>query len=181
MSMSRRDSAYANSGTVVAIELEDIPEYHQYGALACLEFQKDVEQHIFQAGTGSQQAPAQRLNDFVNGRLSANLPSTSYIPGLYSAELSGLLPKFVYERLQKGVQIFGKKMHGYYTQEANVIATESRTSAPVKIPRNSSSLMHEGVEGLFPCGEGAGYAGGIISAAMDGQNVAKALARFLQS
>ncbi|MDP4820698.1 MAG: FAD-binding protein [Saprospiraceae bacterium] len=181
MSMSRRDSAYANSGTVVAIELEDIPEYHQYGALACLEFQKDVEQHIFQAGTGSQQAPAQRLNDVVNGRLSANLPATSYIPGLYSAELSGLLPKFVYERLQKGVQIFGKKMHGYYTQEANVIATESRTSAPVKIPRNSSTFMHEGVEGLFPCGEGAGYAGGIISAAMDGQNVARALAKFLQS
>jgi hypothetical protein len=181
MSMSRRDSAYANSGTVVEIALEDIPEYHKYGALASLEFQKAVEQQVFQAGNGGQQAPAQRLNDFVAGRQSTELPSTSYIPGLYSANLSGLLPGFVYERLRKGVQVFGKKMHGYFTREANVIATESRTSAPVKIPRNNITLMHESVEGLFPCGEGAGYAGGIISAAMDGQNVARALTKFVLS
>lgn len=181
MSMSRRDSAYANSGTVVSIELEDIPQYRQYGALACLEFQKDVEQAVFKAGKGGQQAPAQRLNDFVAGKISADLPSSSYIPGLYSANLAELLPGFVYERLRKGVQIFGKKMKGYYTAEANVIATESRTSSPVKIPRNSGTFMHEEVEGLFPCGEGAGYAGGIISAAMDGQNVARALAQFMSA
>lgn len=181
MSMSRRDSAFANSGTVLSIELEDIPEYHKFGALACLEFQKTVEQTVFNAGSGGQQAPAQRLNDFVAGKLSTDLPATSYIPGLYPANLSQLLPAFVYQRLQKGVQIFGKKMKGYYTREANVIATESRTSSPVKIPRNSITFMHDEVEGLFPCGEGAGYAGGIISAAMDGQNVAKALAKFLRT
>lgn len=179
MSMSRRDSAYANSGTVVAVELEDLADFQQYGIFAGLEFQKSVEQAMFKFGDGSQKAPAQRLTDFVEGKLSTSLPDSSYIPGLQSAPLHELLPMHIYHRLQQGVKAFGKKMRGYFTEEANVIGTESRTSSPVRIPRDKVSYMHEDAEGLFPCGEGAGYAGGIISAAMDGQNVAKAVAEFL--
>ena len=120
----------------------------------------------------------QRLVDFVEGKVSTDLPKTSYIPGLLSAPVHELLPSGISNRLREAVQVFGRKMRGYYTNEANVIGTESRTSSPVRIPRNRITYMHEQVEGLFPCGEGAGYAGGIISAAMDGQNVAKAVARF---
>jgi uncharacterized protein len=178
MSMSRRDSAYANSGTVVAIELEDLKGYENHGVLAALAFQKSVEQKLFAAGDGSQKAPAQRLTDFVNRKISKDLRDTSYIPGLFSAPMHDLLPPSVYRRLRTGILEFGKMMKGYLTENANVIGTESRTSAPVRIPRNSETLMHEGIEGFFPCGEGAGYAGGIISAAMDGQNVAKAVSRF---
>lgn len=180
MSMSRRDSPYANSGTVVAVELDDLAPYAQYGIFAGLAFQQHVEQTMFNFGNGGQQAPAQRLTDFVKGRLSADLPGTSYIPGLLSAPLHELLPPAIYRRLKLGVQEFGRKMKGYYTAEANVIATESRTSAPVRIPRGAGVYMHEDVEGLFPSGEGAGYAGGIISAAVDGQNVARAIARFFE-
>jgi uncharacterized protein len=179
MSMSRRDSPFANSGTVVAIEVEDLKGYEKYGVLAALEFQKSVEQKLFAAGDGSQKAPAQRLTDFVNRKISKDLRDTSYIPGLISAPMHDLLPPSVYRRLRAGILDFGKMMKGYFTENANVIGTESRTSAPVRIPRNSETLMHEGVSGLFPCGEGAGFAGGIISAAMDGQNVAKAVSRFL--
>jgi uncharacterized protein len=180
MSMSRRDSAYANSGTVVAIELEDLKGFENQGVLAALAFQKSVEQKLFAAGDGSQKAPAQRLTDFVNRKTSKDLRDTSYIPGLFSAPLHELLPPSVYGRLRAGVLEFGKMMKGYMTENANVIGTESRTSAPVRIPRHSETLMHEDLEGFFPCGEGAGYAGGIISAAMDGQNVAKAVSRFYQ-
>ena len=175
MSMSRRDSPFANSGTVVEIGLPDLKQYEPFGVFAGLEFQKAVEQKVFQHGDGSQKAPAQRLTDFVKGKVSADLPDSSYIPGLYTAPVHQLLPKFVATALQQGIQQFGKKMKGYYTENANVIATESRTSSPVRIPRNAETLMHEDAEGLFPSGEGAGYAGGIISAAMDGQNVAKAV------
>ena len=181
MSMSRRDSAYANSGTVTSIEWEDIQPFHNQGTFAALAFQQHVEQHLFQAHDGSQQAPAQRLTDFVSGRSSDTLPSSSYIPGLYSAPLHDLLPHFVYERLKAGVQIFGKKMKGYFTEEANVIAIESRTSSPIRIPRAADTYMHQGVNGLFPCGEGPGYAGGILSAAMDGQNVGKAVAKYMMA
>lgn len=180
MSMSRRDSPYANSGTVVAVEVEDLAPFQEHGLFAGLEFQKSVERTMFDFGDGGQQAPAQRLTDFVSGKLSADLPGTSYIPGLLAAPLHELLPPSIYERLRQGVQVFGRKMKGYYTEEANVIATESRTSAPVRIPRDAESLMHGEVAGLFPSGEGAGYAGGIISAAVDGQNVAKAVVRFLE-
>lgn len=176
MSMSRRDSEFANSGTVVAIETEDLQPFMQYGIFAGLEFQKSVEQAMFQFGDGSQKAPAQRLTDFVNGKVSTTLPDSSYIPGLISAPLHELLPPFIYQKLQKGVIEFGKKMKGYYTENANVIGTESRTSAPIRIPRDRETYMHPQVQGLFPCGEGAGYAGGIVSAAMDGQNVARAVA-----
>lgn len=177
MSMSRRDSAFANSGTVVAIELEDLQAYQNQGVFAGLAFQKSVEQTLFAAGDGSQRAPSQRLTDFVNRKLSADLPATSYIPGLFSAPMHDLLPPSVYRRLREGVQQFGKMMRGYLTADANVIGTESRTSAPIRIPRDPISWMHVQTEGLFPCGEGAGYAGGIISAAMDGQNVARAVAQ----
>ncbi len=179
MSMSRRDSPFANSGTVVSVELEDLKSYQQHGALATMAFQKSVEQTMFGAGDGTQKAPAQRLTDFVKGKISASLPPTSYIPGLISAPMHQLLPKFIYERLQQGVQQFGRMMPGYFTENANVIGTESRTSSPVRIPRNPTTFMHEGITGLFPCGEGAGYAGGIISAAVDGQNVAKKVAMYV--
>ena len=178
MSMSRRDSAFANSGTVTAIELEDLHAFAGYGLFAGLAFQAAAERRMFEFGDGSQQAPAQRLTDFVQGSISNTLPSSSYIPGLVSAPVHELLPAFVYERLRAGVQQFARKMRGYFTGEAQVIGVESRTSSPVRIPRNATTLMHDGAEGLFPCGEGAGYAGGIISAAMDGQNVARAVHSF---
>lgn len=178
MSMSRRDSPFANSGTVVAVTEKDVLPYREHGVFAGLAFQKSVEQKVFNFGDGSQKAPAQRLDDFVNKKVSSDLPKTSYIPGIYAAPMHDLLPSFVYEHLQKGVQEFGRKMKGYYTNEAVVVGTESRTSSPIRIPRNKTTYMHEEVTGLFPCGEGAGYAGGIISAALDGQNVAKAVAQF---
>ena len=179
MSMSRRDSPFANSGTVVAVEEEDLAPYSEHGILAGLAFQRAVEQKLFAYGDGSQRAPAQRMTDFVNGKKSTTLPPTSYIPGLYSAPLHELLPKGIYRRLRKGMMEFGKKMPGYLIEDANVIGTESRTSSPVRIPRDKVSYQHPEINGLFPCGEGAGYAGGIISAAMDGQNVARAVSRFL--
>jgi uncharacterized protein len=179
MSMSRRDSEYANSGTVVSVELEDLLPFAKHDVFATLEFQKSVEQTLFQHGDGSQKAPSQRMTDFVRQKNSTNLPPASYIPGLYSAPLHELLPKGIYQRLREGMVQFGKMMPGYLTENANVIGTESRTSAPVRVPRDPKTLMHEEISGLFPCGEGAGYAGGIISAAMDGQNVAKAVHRWI--
>ena len=176
MSMSRRDSPYANSGTVVSVEPEDLKDYQQHGVFAVLEFQKAVERRVFESGTGDQQAPAQRLTDFTRRRVSKDLPGSSYIPGLRPGALHELLPRGIYDRLSAGVQQFGKQMRGYFTEEANVIATESRTSSPVRIPRDAATRMHPEVIGLFPCGEGAGYAGGILSAAMDGQNVARSVA-----
>ena len=180
MSMSRRDSAYANSGTVVAIEMEDLKPYAAHGVFATMAFQQSVEQRMFLAGDGSQKAPAQRLTDFVKRKISSDLPNSSYIPGLFSAPLHDLLPPSVFTRLKTGVEEFGKMMKGYFTENANVIGTESRTSSPIRIPRHAERLMHEGVEGFFPCGEGAGYAGGIISAAMDGQNVGKAVEKYIK-
>lgn len=176
MSLSRRDSPYANSGTVVAVELEDLKPYAKHGVFAGLEFQKSVEQRMFGAGDGSQAAPASRLTDFAKSKTSSDLPDTSYIPGLIAAPLHQLLPQSIFMRLQQGVQDFGRKMKGYYTEEANVIGTESRTSSPVRIPRDRASYQHPDLPSLYPCGEGAGYAGGILSAAMDGQNVARAVA-----
>jgi uncharacterized FAD-dependent dehydrogenase len=176
MSMSRRDSAYANSGIVVAVEDQDLTHLSAHGVLAGLEFQKDVEQAVFQAGNGSQKAPAQRLTDFLSGHLSASLPDTSYIPGIYSAEIGRILPRGIVKRLQQGFLEFGKKMKGYIHPEAIIVATESRTSSPVRIPRNPENKMHVQIKNLYPCGEGAGYAGGIMSAAMDGQNTASAIA-----
>lgn len=180
MSLSRRDSKYANSGIVVAIEKEDVIQYEKYGALAGLKYQQEVEQNVFNFGDKkSQKAPAQRMVDFINNKISDSLPNTSYIPGIYSAPLNEVLPKNISERLRLGLINFGQMMKGYLTENANLIAVESRTSSPIKIPRDFNNLMHIKIKNLYPCGEGAGYAGGIVSAAIDGQNVAKAISRKL--
>lgn len=174
MSPSKRNNQFANSGIVVEINVDkDLYKYEQFGALKALEYQKDLERLAFTSGGRSQVAPAQRLTDFVEGKLSANLNPTSYQPGLNSAPLHSLLPKLIGGRLRTGFKAFGQKMHGYYTEEANVVGVESRTSSPVSIPRNEQ-LEHPQIEGLFPCGEGGGYAGGIVSAAMDGERCAEA-------
>jgi hypothetical protein len=174
MSPSKRNNAFANSGIVVEINAEkDLYKYEQFGALKGLEYQKDLERLAFTAGGRNQTAPAQRLTDFVEGKLSADLNPSSYQPGLNSAPLHSLLPKLIGGSLRKGFKAFGEKMHGYYTAEANVIGVESRTSSPVNIPRNEN-LAHPEIENLFPCGEGGGYAGGIVSAAMDGERCAEA-------
>ena len=175
MSLSKRDSPYANSGFVTSIETEELIKKGYKGTFGNLNFQREVEQNMFNAGDGSQKAPAQRVSDFVRGKLSSSLNDTSYIPGLFSAPLHELLPDFVAERLRAGIIEVDKKMKGYLTANANVIGVESRTSAPIRIPRNSTTLSHPDVINLFPCGEGPGYAGGILSAAMDGQRVAKAI------
>jgi uncharacterized FAD-dependent dehydrogenase len=186
MSLSRRDSPYSNSGLVVAVELEDLTAYNnksfngiQDPIFNGLKFQQEVEQTMFQAGDGSQKAPAQRLVDFTKGKLSNNLPSTSYIPGVYAAPMQELLPNWVAQRLQQALPEFNRKKKGYFTNDAQIVGTESRTSSPIRIPRNPTNLMHPDVVGLYPCGEGAGYAGGIVSAAMDGEKVAKVIAEWL--
>lgn len=181
MSLSRRDSPYANSGVVTAVELEDLKEYTNSGELMGVAFQREVEQKMFAAGTGSQAAPAQRITDFLKRQVSAEVPPSSYIPGLFSAPLHDLLPTWVYERLSYGIKGFDHKMQGYIDHDAVVVATESRTSSPVRIPRDAANGMHIEVEGLFPCGEGAGYAGGILSAAMDGQFIARAVKIFIEN
>ena len=142
-------------------------------------FQRSVEQACFEAGGGKLVAPAQRMADFSTGKFSSTLPECSYQPGLNSVQLKEVLPSFVYTSLAKGFAAFGKKMKGYYTNEAVVVATESRTSSPVKIPRDPVLLTHPQVKNLYPCGEGAGYAGGIVSAAMDGERVALQIAAVI--
>ena len=180
MSPSKRNGKFANSGVVVEINVdEDLKKYEKYGPLKGLQFQKDVERLAWQAGGRTQTAPAQRLTDFVEGKLSETLNPTSYQPGIKSAPLHSLLPKLIGSRLRKGLKAFGQKMPGYYTDKANVIGVESRTSSPVNIPRNEN-LEHVAVKGLFPCGEGGGYAGGIVSAAMDGERCAEAAVKSLQ-
>ncbi|MCL5127627.1 NAD(P)/FAD-dependent oxidoreductase [Algibacter sp. L4_22] len=174
MSPSKRNNLFANSGIVVEIDVnKDLPKYEQFGPLKGLEYQKNLERLAFTAGGRSQVAPAQRLTDFVKGNLSSSLNPTSYQPGLNSAPLHSLLPKFIGSRLRKGFEAFGQKMKGYYTEEANVVGVESRTSSPVSIPRKEN-LAHPQISNLFPCGEGGGYAGGIVSAAMDGERCAEA-------
>ena len=174
MSPSKRNNLFANSGIVVEINVDlDIHKYGHHGALKGLEYQKDLERLAFTSGGRTQTAPAQRLTDFVEGKLSNDLNPTSYQPGLKSAPLHSLLPKLIGSRLRSGFTAFGEKMKGYYTAEANVVGVESRTSSPVNIPRNEN-LEHPEIKGLFPCGEGGGYAGGIVSAAMDGERCAEA-------
>ena len=176
MSPSKRNNLFANSGIVVEINVDiDIHKYEHHGPLKGLEYQKDLERLAFTSGGRTQTAPAQRLTDFVEGKLSIDLNPTSYQPGLKSAPLHSLLPKLIGSRLRSGFTAFGEKMKGYYTSEANVVGVESRTSSPVNIPRNEN-LEHPEIKGLFPCGEGGGYAGGIVSAAMDGERCAEAAA-----
>lgn len=177
MSMSRRDSPFANSGTVVAVEPEDWKRSGYDGVFGALEFQAHVEHAAFASNeSGSQQAPAQRLVDFLDGKVSATIPKTSYIPGHVSIDMASVLPEVIDERLRVGLREFGRTMRGYLTNEAVMVGVESRTSSPVRIPRDRVTYQHTHVRGLYPCGEGAGYAGGIVSAALDGQNVAKAIA-----
>ena len=175
-SPSKRDNPYANSGIVVSVEEKDLAPFRKQGPLAGLYFQQSVEQKAFGLGGGKFVAPAQRMADFVAKKVSSSLPSCSYLPGIHSVPLQEALPSYIYESLRGGFTAFGKKMSGYFTNEAVIVATESRTSSPVRIPRDPDTLQHPQVKNLFPCGEGAGYAGGIVSAAMDGERVADAIA-----
>ena len=187
-SPSKRNNPYANSGMVVQIDLPTAAQFLKQATnkevdlnhpLLLLEFQQFVEKQAFKSGGGLQVAPASRLVDFCTHKLSNDLPDASYLPGLHAADLSDVLPKFVHETLQNGFMAFGKKMKGYYTNDAIVVATESRTSSPVRIPRDETSCQHPQIKNLYPCGEGAGYAGGIVSAAMDGQKLAQSIAAQL--
>ena len=174
MSSSRRNTAFANSGMAVEVMEEDLSEFKEFGALAGLKFQESLEKLSFEKGGADLSAPAQRMNDFVKGITSSDLPASSYQPGLKSSDLHEWLPKHIRYRLQEGFKAFGSKSKGFLTNEAVILGVESRTSSPVRIPRDNKSLQHVQVSGLFPCGEGAGYAGGIVSAAMDGERCADA-------
>jgi uncharacterized FAD-dependent dehydrogenase len=175
MSPSRRDSRYANSGIVVATQPADTKKYAQFGPLAGLQFQREVEQHACRLAGNTQTAPAQRVHDFLTRKVSSSLNDTSYQPGLISADFFDVLPVTLVEPLQQGLKEFGRKMRGYATNEAQLIGVESRTSSPVRIPRDPVSCEHPSLRRLYPCGEGAGYAGGIMSAAMDGERCADQL------
>lgn len=181
MSPSGRTSPYANSGLVTEVRLEDFAHLREeWGELAGLIFQEDFEQMARLNGGEHQIAPAQRVADFVAGRASKSLPSTSYIPGLTPSRLDKWMPEFIALGLRSGLETFGRRMRGFVTNEALVAGVESRTSTPVRIPRDAETSMHPDVEGLFPTGEGAGYAGGIISAAMDGEHIAEGVKQFLE-
>jgi len=177
MSPSNRGTRWANSGMVVEVLPEDLPEYDEYGALKMMHFQQDIERRFFEAAGGTQVAPAQRMTDFVASRPSKDLPRSSYAPGVAPARIDELLPPMIARRLQRGFEEFGRKARGFLTRDAILVGDETRTSAPVRVPRDRESLQHTGLAGLYPCGEGAGYAGGIVSAALDGINVARALSR----
>jgi uncharacterized FAD-dependent dehydrogenase len=196
-SPSKRNNPFANSGMVVSVELKDVVEYFksekkkvkgegilspftsQVSPLTLMHFQQMVEQKAYRAGGGKFVAPALRMVDFCNNKISASLPANSYLPGIVATDLSQVLPSFIHKNLQDGFKAFGKKMHGYYSNEAVAVATESRTSSPVRIPRNAETLEHVQIKNLYPCGEGAGYAGGIVSAAMDGEKIASTIAAKL--
>lgn len=193
-SPSKRDNPFANSGMVVTVEMKDAVDYFkrlkvdgirlgeeaiQHTAstlhptpLTLMHFQQSIEQKAFHAGGGKFVAPAQRMVDFCNNKISSSLPDCSYLPGIISHQIKNVLPNFIHRSLQEGFKAFGKKMQGYYSNDAVIVATESRTSSPVRIPRNAITLEHPQIKNLFPCGEGAGYAGGIVSAAMDGERAA---------
>lgn len=185
-SPSKRNNPFANSGMVVQVELNDAIEEMKNeklkiknNALLLMEFQKLAEQKAFAAGGGKFVAPAQRMVDFTENKISSSLPQCSYLPGIKVADMKTILSGFIFKSLQSAFKSFGKKMKGYYTNEAVIVATESRTSSPVRIPRNEESLHHPQLKNFYPCGEGAGYAGGIISAAMDGEKVAGKLVNAL--
>lgn len=181
MSASARGGRWSNSGMVVEIHPEDFPEYNAKGALGMLEFQKDLEHKFFEASGNSINAPAQGMVDFTEGRQSDSLPKTSYVCGIHPARVDLLLPEFISHRLKEGFKVLGKKQKGFLTNEATVIGLESRTSSPVRIPRDPEQLCHPDIKGLYPAGEGGGYAGGIVSAAIDGERCMDAVARQYQS
>lgn len=178
-SPSKRNNPYANSGIVVSVEEKNIPAFQKHGPLAAMLFQASVEEKAFTEGGGKLVAPAQRMVDFSENKISSSLPDCSYLPGIHSADLKQVLPGFIHQSLQIAFKEFGKKMKGYFTNDAVVIATESRTSSPVRIPRNNDDLQHPQIKNFYPCGEGAGYAGGIVSAAMDGEKVASQIAKTI--
>ena len=177
MSLARRDSPFANSGMVVSVEPEDTAPFQaEHGVLAGIAFQKQLEIAAKQAGGGGQVAPGQRVTDFLEGKTSADLPKTSYFPGIQSARLDEIMPEWIVSRMRRGLTLFGEQMRGYITEECNLIGFETRTSSPVRVPRDADTLQHPDIAGLYPCGEGAGYAGGIVSAALDGIRCAEAAA-----
>jgi len=180
MSASNRNTAFANSGMAVEIKVEDLDTYAEYGVLAGLKFQERLEEIAFYQGGEDLTAPAQRMLDFVNGRKSDSLPKTSYHLGVISSSMHDWLPESIRYRLQEGFRVFGQKSKGFLTNDAVILGVESRTSSPVRISRERETLQHIRIEGLFPCGEGAGYAGGIVSAAMDGEQCAEAINRYLK-
>ena len=202
-SPSKRDNPFANSGMVVTVEMNDAVDYFKRekvegirlreeafqntasalppSPLTLMHFQQSIEQKAFNAGGGKFVAPAQRMADFCNNKISSSLPECSYLPGIISGDMRTVLPSFIQKSLQSALQLFGKKMRGYYSNDAIIVATESRTSSPVRIPRNTTTLEHPQIKNLFPCGEGAGYAGGIVSAAMDGERVANIIAEKILS
>jgi len=179
MSPSERNSPYANSGIVVEIKPEDLIKYSSSGEMAGLEFQKELEREAWKNGGHTQRAPAQRLADFVSGDSSGSLPKVSYFPGVTSSPLHSWMPKAIGRRLRDGFRLFGQLMNGYLTNDAVVLGVESRTSSPVRIPRDPEKLHHIRISGLYPCGEGSGYSGGIVSSAVDGMRAAEAIAKKL--
>ncbi len=179
MSPSNRGTKWANSGMVVEVLPEDVTEYDEYDDLKMMKFQEDIERSFFEESKETQNAPAQRMVDFVQGHPSRDLPATSYAPGIHCARMDKLLPHKIASRLQRGFSEFGRKSKGFLTNEAVLIGAETRTSSPVRIPRDNETLAHIEVKGLFPCGEGAGYAGGIVSAAIDGERCADAVKAYM--
>jgi uncharacterized FAD-dependent dehydrogenase len=179
MSLSKRDSPFANSGFVATVNEKDYDKYQKDYPFNGLKLQQEIEQHSFELANNTQSAPAQRVTDFANGKFSQSLPKSSYIPGLTSASLHSELPDYIVTGLKKALRIFDKKMRGYFSEEAIIVATESRTSSPLRVLRGKENFMHPEISGLFPAGEGAGYAGGIVSAAIDGENCADAAAKYL--
>lgn len=175
-SPSKRNNPFANSGIVVSIDEIDLKKYNEHGPMAGVFFQQDVERKAYKAGGGKFVAPAQRMVDFCEDKQSNTLPDCSYLPGINTAMLKNVLPSFVFDSLKTAFKEFGKKMRGYYTNEAVIVATESRTSSPIRIPRKIDTLEHIEIDNLYPCGEGAGFAGGIVSAAMDGEKIASVIA-----
>lgn len=176
MSLSRRDSPFANSGMVSTVEPEDLGALRrEHGVLAGIVFQKQLEQSAKQAGGGGQKAPGQRVADYLRGKISTNLPASSYFPGTNPAPLHELLPRGITDRMKEGLELFARRIRGYSSGDALLLGFETRTSSPVRIPRDDHTLQHPEIEGLFPCGEGAGYAGGIVSAALDGMRIAEAV------
>ena len=191
-SPSKRNNPFANSGLVAEVNIADVLHWikkndikninaDENDPLLLLHFQKHIEQKAYESGGGHFAAPAQRLVDFCTGTFSQDLPRCSYVPGVQSVDLKNVLPQFIHSSIREALKVFGKEMrskkgNGFYTNEAIIVATESRTSSPVRIPRDKEKLHHPQVENLFPCGEGAGYAGGIVSAAMDGERIANAIA-----
>ena len=175
-SPSKRDNPHANSGIVVQIEPETLPNYKANDPFVCLDFQKEVEHDCWVAAGETQKVPAQRLIDFLDNKTSVDFPTSSYMPGIASVNLNDVLPQFITKKLKQAFEDFGKKMKGFLTNEAVLHAPESRTSSPVKIPRDKETLEHITVKGLYPCAEGAGYAGGIVSAAVDGMRIVDLLA-----